>query len=217
MDYAIAIATLKQADPLLGKVIEQVGACQLNQTQHTGDLFSSLSRSIIYQQLSTKAANAIHGRFLQLYPNQPVPTAMDVLKTPDEVLRSAGISRSKALYLKDLAQKIVDGLPTLAELEKLDDESIIQTLIQVKGIGRWSAQMLLMFRFHRWDVLPVDDLGIRAGIRKVYGLAELPSKKAVEQLGHQWKPYCSIASWYLWRSLDLDNLKKDGEPAVISQ
>lgn len=202
MDYSLAITALKQSDPILASLIEQVGECNLYQVQQNGDLLFSLSRSIIYQQLSTKAATAIHRRFLQLYPDKP-PTAWDILNTPDEVLRSQGISRPKVLYLKNLAQKILDGLPSLAELETMDDESIIATLTQVKGIGRWTVQMLLIFRLHRLNVLPVDDLGIRAGIRRVYNLNELPDKKTVERLGKQWQPYCTIASWYLWRSLEL--------------
>jgi DNA-3-methyladenine glycosylase II len=208
MDYQMAIATLKQADPQLGAIIEQVGLCRLDQVQHQGDLFASLSRSIIYQQLSTKAATAIHHRFLQLYPDQPYPTALDLLNTPDETLRSTGISRNKVVYLKDLAQKSLEGLPTIAQLETLDDETIIQILTQVKGIGRWTVQMLLIFRLHRWDVLPVDDLGVRNGIRKLYDLPEMPDRKTVERIAQAWKPYCSIASWYLWRSLELNSAKK---------
>jgi len=204
MDYSIAIATLKQSDPILAPLIERVGPCQLYQVQQKGDLLFSLSRSILYQQLSTKAAAAIHHRFLQLYPGTPFPTALDILNTPDEVLRQAGISRPKVLYLKCLAQKVLDGLPTIAEFEAMDDEAIIQTLTEVKGIGRWTVQMLLIFRLHRWDVLPVDDLGIRAGIRRIYNLTELPDKKTVESLGQRWKPYCTVASWYLWRSLEND-------------
>jgi DNA-3-methyladenine glycosylase II len=204
MDYSVAIVTLKQSDPILTLLIERVGPCKLYQMQQKGDLLFSLSRSILYQQLSTKAAAAIHYRFLQLYPDTPFPTALDILNTPDEVLRSTGISRPKILYLKDLAQKVLDGLPTLAELEAMDDEAIIQILTQVKGIGCWTVQMLLIFRLHRWDVLPVDDLGIRAGIRRIYNLRELPDKKTVESLGQRWKPYCTIASWYLWRSLEIE-------------
>lgn len=202
IDYSVAIETLKTSDPTLANFIEQVGSCKLSEAQQSGDLFFSLSRSIIYQQLSGKAAAAIHQRFLQLYPDTLYPTALDILQTPDEVLRGVGISRPKILYLKDLAQKIVDGLPTLDELQVMDNEVIIQNLTQIKGVGRWTVQMLLIFRLHRWDVLPVDDLGIRAGIRRVYGLPELPHKKTVEYLGEVWKPYRTIASWYLWRSLD---------------
>ncbi|MBW4646362.1 MAG: DNA-3-methyladenine glycosylase [Goleter apudmare HA4340-LM2] len=203
MDYSVAIATLKQNDILLASVIQQIGTCKLDQVQQTGDLFYSLSRSILYQQLSTKAATAIHQRFLQLYADQPLLTPAAILNTSDEILRGVGISRPKVVYLKDLAQKILDGLPTLTELEKMDDEAIIKALTQVKGIGRWTVQMLLIFRLHRPDVLPVDDLGIRSGIRRIYSLPELPDKKTVELLGKNWRPYCTIASWYLWRSLEL--------------
>jgi DNA-3-methyladenine glycosylase II len=202
MSYTIALTTLKQADPILATLIDRVGDCTLVQQQQTGDLLHSLTESIIYQQLSGKAAATIHRRFLQLYSDKPVLRAIDILNTPDEALRQVGLSRAKALYIKDLAQKVLDGLPTLAELEPLDDETIITTLTQVKGIGRWTAQMLLIFRLHRLDVLPVDDLGVRAGIRNLYGLDELPNKKLVEAFGQKWQPYRSIASWYLWRSLD---------------
>ncbi|MCL1466840.1 DNA-3-methyladenine glycosylase family protein [Argonema galeatum] len=203
MDYAIALSTLKQSDPILATLIERVGACQLYEVQLSGDLLFSLSRSIFYQQLSTKAATTIHRRFLQLYPDTPFPSALDILNTPDEVLRGVGISRPKILYLKNLAQKVLDGLPTLAFFEEMDDESIIQTLTPLKGVGRWTVQMLLIFRLHRLDVLAVDDLGIRAGIRRLYNLAELPDKKTVERFGQKWQPYRSIASWYLWRSLEI--------------
>jgi DNA-3-methyladenine glycosylase II len=203
MDYTIATATLKTADPILGRVIEQVGTCGLNQVQRSGSVFDALSRSIIYQQLSTKAATTIYGRFLQLYsdPEGLVPEA--VLTTSDETLREAGLSRQKITYLKDLAQHTLDGLPTIEELEELEDETIIQTLTKVKGVGRWTVQMLLIFRLNRLDVLPVDDLGVRSGIRRIYELDDLPNKKQIEALGQKWKPYCSIASWYLWRSLEL--------------
>jgi DNA-3-methyladenine glycosylase II len=197
-----AIATLKQADPILAALIEQVGECTLHQGTREGDLLFCLCESILYQQLSGKAAAAIHRRFLALYPDQTFPSAADLLNTPDDDLRSAGISRPKIVYLKDLAQKTLDGLPTIAELETMDDDAIVQALLPIKGVGRWTVQMLLIFRLQRWDVLPVDDLGIRAGIRRAYGLAELPDKKTVERLGQVWQPYRTIASWYLWRSLD---------------
>lgn len=204
MSYYKAIDFLKQSDPVLGQLIDHIGHCELSSSQQNGDLFFSLSRAILYQQLSTKAANSIHRRFLQLYPESPFPSALDILNTPEEILRSAGVSRPKISYLKDLATKVLSGLPTLEELEVMDDESIIKILTQVKGIGRWSVQMLLIFRMKRFDVLPVDDLGVRAGIKKVYGLNELPSKQLVESLGQKWKPYCTIASWYLWRSLEFE-------------
>lgn len=203
MDYAEAIATLKQNDPPLAAIIDQVGPCGLNQQVQPVDLFSALSEAIIYQQLSGKAAATIHRRFLQLYPDQPFPTPDAILNTPDEVLRGAGLSRAKTLYIKDLAHHVLHGLPTIQDLHEMDDETIIQTVTQVKGVGRWTAQMLLIFRLHRWDVLPADDLGIRAGIRRVYQLPELPDKKTVLAYGQRWTPYSTIASWYLWRSLEL--------------
>jgi DNA-3-methyladenine glycosylase II len=202
MDYSVAIATLKESDHILASLIDQVGECRLDQVQQTGDLFFSLSRSIIYQQLSGKAAAAIHRRFLELYTHAPTPEA--ILNTPEEILRGVGISRPKVTYLQDLAQKTIAGLPTVSELATLEDEVIIQILTPVKGIGRWTVQMLLIFRLHRWDVLPVDDLGIKAGIRRLYSLAELPDKKTVQIYGQKWKPYCTIAAWYLWRSLELN-------------
>lgn len=199
-DYSIAVSALKQSDPILAAVIDRVGECTLDQTQHPGDLLYSLSRSIISQQLSTKAASAIHSRFLTLYLG--MPTAQEILDTADEDLRGVGLSRSKVLYMRDLANHVLNGLPTLTDLETIDDETIIQTLTQVKGIGRWSVQMMLIFRLHRWDVLPVDDLGIRTGIRRAYQYSDIPNKAAIEELGKVWQPYRTIASWYLWRSLE---------------
>ncbi|WP_197484790.1 DNA-3-methyladenine glycosylase family protein [Phormidesmis priestleyi] len=200
LDYSIAVSALKQSDPILAAVIDRVGECTLDQTQHPGDLLYSLSRSIISQQLSTKAASAIHRRFLTLYLG--MPTAQEILDTADEDLRGVGLSRSKVLYMRDLANHVLNGLPTLTDLETIDDETIIQTLTQVKGIGRWSVQMMLIFRLHRWDVLPVDDLGIRTGIRRAYQYSDIPNKAAIEELGKVWQPYRTIASWYLWRSLE---------------
>lgn len=201
-DYDTATTILKQADSVLATIIDTVGECKLSQEQRKGDVFSNLCESIIYQQLSGKAAGTIHQRFLALYPNQ-FPTAQSILNTEDELLRSAGISRPKISYLKDLAAKTLAGLPILKELEEMDDEAVIKCLTEVKGVGRWTAQMFLIFRLYRLDVLPTDDLGLRAAVRKAYNLAHLPDKKTFESVGHKWKPYCTIASWYLWRSLDL--------------
>ena len=201
MDYSEAIASLKQADTVLANLIDRVGYCTLDQEQQTGDLFNCLVKSILSQQLSGKAAAAIHRRFLLLYPHLPQP--IDVLDTPDDRLRETGISRTKIIYLKDLAQKIEEGLPSLTELAELPDEQIVQLLTPVKGIGRWTVQMLLMFRLHRWDVLPCDDLGIRTAIQRIYALEAPPKRQEIEQIGEPWKPHRTIASWYLWRSLDL--------------
>ncbi|MBD2102529.1 DNA-3-methyladenine glycosylase [Leptolyngbya sp. FACHB-261] len=203
LDYKTATDALKQADAVLATVIDQIGDCTLIQEQQTGDVFLSLCESIIYQQISGKAAASIYRRFLKLYPERSFPTAEAILNTDDDMLRKAGLSRAKVVYLKDLAQKVLEGLPTLDELKEMDDEAVVQHLTQVKGIGRWTAQRLLIFRLHRWDVLPADDLGVRAAVRRAYRLADLPEKKAVEQMGQTWKPYRTIAVWYLWRSLEL--------------
>ena len=204
MDYKDAVNFLQQSDPTIAGLIAIVGSCQLSDSQQNGDLFSSLARAIIHQQLSTKVAAIIYQRFLQRYGESAFPDAQKVLNTSETVLRSVGLSRPKIRYLKDLATQVLSGLPTIEQLEIMDDESIIQTLTQVKGVGRWTVQMLLIFRLHRLDVLPTEDLGIRAGIRKVYGLNELPDRQTVMSLGQKWQPYRSIASWYLWRSLELD-------------
>ncbi|MFM7426951.1 MAG: DNA-3-methyladenine glycosylase family protein [Elainella sp.] len=201
VDYSLALASLRSADPRLAAVIDRVGGCTLDQGQGQGDLLAALSESILYQQLSGKAAATIHRRFLQLYEGRE-PTAAEILATPDELLRGAGISRPKIVYLKDLATKL-PGFPSLEELTTWDDEAIIQTLTQVKGIGCWTVQMLLIFRLHRWDVLPTEDLGIRSAMRRLYDLPDLPHKKAMLELAQPWQPYRTVASWYLWRSLEV--------------
>jgi DNA-3-methyladenine glycosylase II len=205
MKHDQAIQLLQKSDPILAEVITQVGAYKLEQERVTGDLLSGLVRSILYQQLSGKAAATIHQRFLQLYPDRNHPSAEDILNTADDILRGVGISRQKVSYLKDLSQKVLDGLPNLAELESMDDEAIIKTLISIKGVGRWTVQMLLIFRLHRENVLPTEDLGIRTAIKKLYNFEQLPNKKQMELLAQKWQPYCSIASWYLWRSLEFKN------------
>ncbi|QKD82403.1 DNA-3-methyladenine glycosylase 2 family protein [Thermoleptolyngbya sichuanensis A183] len=210
MDYSRAIAHLQAADPILAATIERSGPCTLWHDRQTGDLLESLAESIIYQQLSGKAAGTIHRRFLALYPHTPHPTAAEILATPDEVLRGAGLSRAKTLYVKDLAQKVLDGLPSLEDLEQLEADAIIRTLTQVKGIGKWTAEMLLIFRLHRWDVLPVDDLGIRNGMRLLYSLPDLPNKNTMLQIAEPWRPYRTIAAWYLWRSVDIKAMGKEG-------
>jgi DNA-3-methyladenine glycosylase II len=199
--YRKAIAALQLADPVMAAMIEQIGPCKLAQNQQTGDLLAVLSEAIISQQLSVKAAAKIHQRFLELYPD--TISASKLLATSDEDLRGVGLSRPKVAYLKGLAQHILDGLPDLEFLTDQGDEEIIQTLTQVKGIGRWTVEMLLIFRLHRWDVFPVDDLGIRAAIRHQYKLPDLPTKKDALEIGKAWQPYRTIASWYLWRSLEL--------------
>lgn len=212
MDYSIALHHLKQSDPALSGVIDHIGSCRLAPGSLQGTLLSSLTETIVYQQLSGKAASAIFRRFVALYPDEGFPTAENILNTPDEQLRQAGLSRQKISYIKDLALKI-DLLPSLDELVKLDDETIIQTLTQVKGIGRWTVQMLLIFDLNRPDVWPVDDLGVRSALQRLYDLETLPTKKVTVTLGEPWQPYRSIAAWYLWQSLDVATARSNRSPS----
>lgn len=197
---AEAVGHLRQADPLLAALIARVGPCGLR--PRTGTLLDSLTRAIASQQLSTKAAATIHSRFLALYPAGP-PSAAQLLATADEQLRGVGLSRPKIRYLKDLAERIEAGLPKLENLATEPDEAIVQTLLPIKGVGRWTVEMLLIFRLLRLDVLPVDDLGIRKGMQQLYGLAARPDAQTMAQLALPWRPYRSVACWYLWRSLEL--------------
>lgn len=195
-----AVAHLKKADPTMARLIADVGPCRY-EVKNFGTHFDALCRSIIYQQLSTKAAGTIHGRFLDLFPNrQPTPDAL--LAIPEETLRGVGLSRQKLNYLRDLASRVHANALPLDHLDELPDQEIIEYLVQVKGIGVWTAQMFLMFRLGRLDVLPVLDLGIRNAIKKAYRVRGVPTPKRMQKLGAPWKPYASVACWYLWRSLD---------------
>jgi DNA-3-methyladenine glycosylase II len=200
MNHRKAINHLRRADPVMARVIAQVGPCRFGpNTDHTH--FHHLSRAIVYQQLSTKAAATIHGRFVALFPTNP-PRPADVAAAKDEPLRAAGLSRQKAAYLRDLASKVHDGSLPLDRIASLPDDEVIAALTQVKGIGKWSAQMFLMFRLGRPDVLPDLDLGIQKAIKLAYGLRSMPKPKRVLRIGKSWSPYSTVASWYLWRSLD---------------
>jgi DNA-3-methyladenine glycosylase II len=195
-----AVTHLKKSDPTMARLIAEVGPCRF-ETKNFGTHFDALCRSIIYQQLSTKAANTIHGRFLDLFPDrQPTPDAIGRLS--EEELRGVGLSRQKLGYLRDLANRVHTGALPLDHLDELPDQEIIDYLVQVKGIGVWTAQMFLMFRLGRLDVLPVLDLGIRNAIKKAYRVRGVPNARRLEKIGAPWKPYASVACWYLWRSLD---------------
>lgn len=171
------------------------------QLRTDGTHFQALTRSIIFQQLSGKAAGTIFSRFNALYPDgSPTPEA--VLATSDETLRAVGLSRQKVAYLRDLASKVVSGELPLDHVETLSDDDLIAHLVQVKGIGRWTAQMFLMFRLGRPDVLPELDLGIQNAIKRAYRKRKRPTPKDVKKIGAKWSPHSSVASWYLWRSLD---------------
>jgi O-6-methylguanine DNA methyltransferase len=198
-----AIAHLRAADPTLAKLIDEVGAFNM-QLKKTPSIFVALTESIIYQQLHGKAAATIFARLCALFPRaHQGPTAEQILRTSDEKLRGAGLSRAKLLALRDLAQRAVEGtLPTLAEVHRLDNEAIIERLTQVRGIGRWTTEMLLMFRLGRPDVLPVDDFGIRKGFGVAFRKREMPKRDVVAKRGERWKPYRTVASWYLWRAAE---------------
>jgi 3-methyladenine DNA glycosylase/8-oxoguanine DNA glycosylase len=165
--------------------------------------FDALAESIAYQQLSGKAAATIWGRVRALYPRKKYLDPKLVLATPDEKLRAAGLSRSKVAALKDLAVKTIDGtVPSARSLAKMTDEEIIERLITVRGIGRWTVEMLLLFDLGRRDVWPVHDYGVRKGFAKTFGRRKLPSPKQLMKLGEKWRPYRSAAAWYFWRALD---------------
>lgn len=188
---------LTVADARLAEIIKSVGVYEIKLRK---DPFQSLVEAIIYQQLAGSAADAIYGRFVKTYGRFPRPTQL--LATKDFKLRAAGLSARKIEYLKDLASRVSDGRLKLVLLSKLPDEQVIEQLVQVKGIGRWTAEMFLIFCLGRQDVLPVGDLGLRKAMQKVYSLVELPSPDSMRDIARVWKPYCSIATWYLWKSLE---------------
>ena len=205
-DYRRAQRLLARRDPILSALIKQHGPCGLAAAQRA-DHFSALTRAIVGQQLSTKAAATIYSRLLVLMPGG-VPTGEALASLADEQLRAVGISRQKAAYLRDLAGKVRSGALNLNHLDAMSDEEVITSLSQVKGIGRWSAEMFLIFRLHRPDVLPVGDLGIVNAVHRVYRLRKRPTADRILRLGEAWRPYRSVASWYLWRSLDNEPLEK---------
>jgi DNA-3-methyladenine glycosylase II len=187
---------LARRDPVLKRLMAHVGPCTL---RHEPDGFAALVRSIISQQISTRAAASIHARLLQALGRRGLrPGAL--LALSDEELRGAGLSASKARSLRDLAEKVHSRAVPLRRLPEMADEEVIERLLPVRGIGRWTAQMFLIFSLGRPDVLPVDDLGLRAGVRQVYGLPALPERAALTELAEPWRPYRSVATWYFWRS-----------------
>ena len=196
-----AVSHLRDTDSALSAVIDRIGPCTLS-AETEGSHFNALARAIVYQQLSGKAASTIYGRFLALYGDS-LPCPQQVHSTSEESLRTVGFSRGKAAYVKDLAARCLSGDLNIEALANLTDDEIIERVTAVKGIGRWTAQMFLLFRLGRPDVLSELDLGIRKGIQLVYGLDRLPDHSETAAIGLKWSPYRSVASWYLWRSLEL--------------
>jgi DNA-3-methyladenine glycosylase II len=194
---ASALNQLKLADPILCEIINRVGEYRL---EYRDPSFETLVKSIVYQQLSGRVAAVIFGRLVSAAGGKLTPAS--ILKLRPARMRSAGLSAQKTAYIRDLARHTRDGRVVFEELAQLADEEVIQTLTIVKGIGVWTAHMFLIFALRRPDVLPTGDLGIRSAIRKAYGLAELPKPAEIEDLARSWRPYCTVASWYLWRSLE---------------
>ena len=211
-DPQMAVATLSRADKRLAKLIGRAGPFTLR-PQAIQSPLEALARAIVYQQLSGKAAATIYSRVKAIFPNGDALDPQAILDTPDETLRAAGMSWAKIAALKDLASKTLDGtVPTLAKLKRMPDEEILSRIVQVRGIGPWSVEMLLMFRLGRPDVLPVSDLGVRKGFMLTYGRKEMPTPGDVLKHGERWRPYRSVASWYMWRAVDLHAATK---PAVV--
>jgi 3-methyladenine DNA glycosylase/8-oxoguanine DNA glycosylase len=198
-DKKTAVAHLCASDAKLAQWIERVGPCRMElRVEHS--IFFSLLRAIIYQQLAGKAAAAILARVVALFPGHPLVYPEDILDAPDALLRSAGLSRNKMAAIRDLAAKTLDGtVPTLAQTRRMSDQEIIDRLVTIRGIGVWTAEMLLIFRLGRPDVLPLDDYGVRKGFKVVFGKRTLPKKTQLFRQGELWRPYRSVASWYLWR------------------
>jgi DNA-3-methyladenine glycosylase II len=192
-----AIQHLRSSDPILSEIIDRVGAYSI---QFRDPSFETLVKSIVYQQLSGRVASVIFDRVLKAAGGNLTPAG--ILKLRPSRMRSLGLSLQKTAYIRDLARQARDGSVIFETLPTLDDAEVIEHLTQVKGIGVWTAHMFLMFALRRPDILPTGDLGIRNAVKKAYGFEELPGHAEIEQLAARWRPYCTVASWYLWRSLE---------------
>lgn len=209
-DRTLVTRSLADADPQLGALIARIGDFTL-EPKETHSTFEALARSIVYQQLSGKAASTIWNRLVTAHvaaadgdrAEKEVLSADGLLALSDTELRLVGLSGGKQRALRDLAERWQGGqVPTFSDLRTMDDEAIVASLTRVRGIGRWSVEMLLIFRMARPDVFPVTDLGIRKGFQKTFGMKALPAERTLRRRGERWRPYRSVASWYLWRSLD---------------
>ena len=197
-----ATAELADRDPVIAKLVDMAGPAKLKRRgKERRDHFGALARSIAYQQLAGKAAAAIHGRFEALFDGHPTPEA--VLATPVDQLRGAGLSAAKTASILDLATKVESGEVPLDGIERLSDDEIVERLSSVRGIGRWTAEMFLMFQLGRLDVWPVDDLGVRAGYAAAYRLKDMPKPKELAAYGEAFRPYRSVAAWYMWPAIHL--------------
>jgi len=191
---------LSKADPVLARIITEVGALGIPQRR---ERFQALVRNIIFQQLAGAAASAIYGRFAGLFPGTEFPSPEQVLARTDAELRSVGLSEKKVLYIKDLAAHVRDGKLNFDRFHRMTDEEIIANLTQVKGIGKWTAEIFLMFNLGRPDVMPADDLGVQNAVKRHYRMRQRPNRKRLLKHAERWRPYRTAAAWYLWRSLDI--------------
>ena len=194
------VSHLLEVDPAFATIVATAPDFAVH-GRRQGDYFNALVRAIVYQQLAGKAAAAIHGRFLALFGGEPTPAA--ILATPEEVLRGAGLSTAKTLAIRDLALKSTDGTVPLERIEELPDDDIVARLSAVRGIGRWTAEMFLIFQLGRQDVWPVDDLGVRRGYAVIHGLPAWPKPKELQALGEIYRPFRTAAAWYCWRTADI--------------
>ncbi|HTP89732.1 MAG TPA: DNA-3-methyladenine glycosylase 2 family protein [Bryobacteraceae bacterium] len=193
-----AVVHLKKSDPVLAGIIERVGPYRI---QYLEPAFATLVRSIVFQQLSGRVARVIFDRLLNLLPERQLTPAA-ILALTVEQMRAAGLSNQKTKYIRDLAERTFAGEVDFTLLPGMSDDDVIAMLTQVKGVGVWTAHMFLIFALQRHDVLPVGDLGIRTAMRKAYRMRALPKPARMEKIARAWRPWCSVASWYLWRSLD---------------
>ena len=198
-----ALRFLRRSDPVMAQLIRQAGPFSVNPERGVGP-YEALVQAVAHQQLTGKAAKTILGRFYALYGADCCPEPTRLVETPDEALRGCGFSRAKAASLKDIAARTLDGtIPPRRALARMKNETIIERLVEARGVGRWTVEMFLMFTLGRPDVLPVDDYGIRLGYKIAYGKRTLPKPKSLAKFGERWAPYRTTASWYLWRAVDM--------------
>jgi DNA-3-methyladenine glycosylase II len=198
--FAAASEELAARDEVLAHLVATVGPCTIGRGRPARTHFAELARMVCYQQLAGAAARTIHGRFEALFTGSPTPEG--VLALPDAALRSAGLSAAKGASIRDLAARVEAGEVRLARIGRFDDDEVVHQLVTVRGIGRWTAEMFLMFQLRRMDVWPVDDLGVRKGYARIAGIPAMPSARDLEPLGDRFRPYRSVAAWYCWRAVD---------------
>ena len=203
-----AHAHLHKADPIMRRLIKQVGPCELKPDRRRSP-YEALVRSVAHQQLNGIAAETITRRFIALFPGKRFPSPEDLATVSDEQIRGAGFSRAKLAAIRDISAKALDGtVPTRRVIAKWGDDEIVDHLSQCRGVGRWTVEMFLMFTLGRQDVLPIDDFGVQNGFRLAYGLEAMPKPKELLAFGEKWRPHRTTAAWYLWRAVDLAKAAK---------